>query len=84
MEDYEEVEVGHRHISPLFGLYPGNEFDIRRTPELATACLRTIERRTSTLVILIRRRAIRRLGIEGGGPARKHAHWVELGLARPF
>lgn len=47
MEDYEEVEVGHRHISPLFGLYPGNEFDIRRTPELATACLRTIERRIS-------------------------------------
>lgn len=47
MEDYEEVEVGHRHISPLFGLYPGNEFDVRRTPELAEACRRTIERRTS-------------------------------------
>lgn len=47
MEDYEEVEIGHRHISPLFGLYPGNEFDVRRTPDLAAACLRTIERRTS-------------------------------------
>lgn len=47
LEDYEEVEPGHRHISPLFGLYPGNEFDVRRTPELAAACLRTIERRTS-------------------------------------
>lgn len=47
LEDYEEVEPGHRHISPLFGLYPGNEFDVRRTPELAAACLRTIEHRTS-------------------------------------
>ena len=23
IEDYEEVEPGHRHISHLFGLYPG-------------------------------------------------------------
>ncbi len=26
LEDYEEVEKGHRHISHLYGLYPGEEF----------------------------------------------------------
>ena len=47
LEDYDEVEPGHRHISPLFGLHPGNEIDVERTPELARAAARTIERRTS-------------------------------------
>lgn len=47
LEDYEEVEIGHRHISPLFGLYPGNEIDLEKTPELAKAALKTIERRVS-------------------------------------
>ncbi len=45
LEDYEEVEVGHRHISPLFGLHPGHEIDVERTPGLARAAERTIERR---------------------------------------
>lgn len=45
LEDYEEVEVGHRHISPLFGLHPGHEIDIEETPALAAAAARTIERR---------------------------------------
>lgn len=45
LEDYEEVELGHRHISPLFGLYPANEIDIVTTPELAAAAKRTLERR---------------------------------------
>ncbi len=44
IEDYEENEPGHRHMSHLFGLYPGtilNETD----PELFAAAKRTIERR---------------------------------------
>ncbi len=44
IEDYEEVEPGHRHISHLFGLYPGTTI----TPddkELFAAARRTIERR---------------------------------------
>ncbi len=44
-EDYEEEEPGHRHISHLFGLHPGNQFSIRHTPELAAAARRTLERR---------------------------------------
>lgn len=44
-EDYEEAELGHRHISHLFGLHPGNIFTVRKTPELAQAARRTLERR---------------------------------------
>ncbi|MDT2565371.1 glycoside hydrolase family 95 protein [Enterococcus avium] len=45
LEDYEEVEPGHRHISPLFGLHPANEISLEKTPELAKAARKTIERR---------------------------------------
>ncbi|WP_430539987.1 glycoside hydrolase family 95 protein [Neobacillus drentensis] len=45
LEDYEEMEPGHRHISHLFALHPGNQITVRRTPELASAARRTIERR---------------------------------------
>ena len=47
LEDYEEIEPGHRHISHLFGLYPGNLFSIETTPELAEAARKTLERRLS-------------------------------------
>lgn len=45
LEDYEEVEPGHRHISHLFALHPGKQFSVRRTPELAQAARVTLERR---------------------------------------
>ncbi|SFB25868.1 alpha-L-fucosidase 2 [Cohnella sp. OV330] len=45
MEDYEEAEPGHRHISHLFGLYPGEQFTSEETPELAAAARVTLERR---------------------------------------
>ncbi|OMD39019.1 glycoside hydrolase family 95 protein [Paenibacillus odorifer] len=45
MEDYEEVEPGHRHISHLFALYPGDAFNSEHTPELAEAARTTLERR---------------------------------------
>lgn len=32
MEDYEEPEPGHRHISHLYGLYPGNSISKECTP----------------------------------------------------
>lgn len=44
-EDYEEVEIGHRHISQLFALYPGNQINVRKTPELAEAAKNTLGRR---------------------------------------
>lgn len=46
-EDYEELEPGHRHISQLFGLYPGHQITMSGTPELAKAAKVTLERRLS-------------------------------------
>ncbi len=37
LEDYAETEPGHRHLSPLYPLYPGDEFTPARTPELTEA-----------------------------------------------
>lgn len=44
MQNFEEAEPGHRHISHLFGLYPGNEIS-RNTPELQRAARKTIDYR---------------------------------------
>ncbi|WP_239618280.1 glycoside hydrolase family 95 protein [Cohnella mopanensis] len=44
-EDYEEIELGHRHISHLFALHPGTEITPDETPELSAAARRTLERR---------------------------------------
>jgi alpha-L-fucosidase 2 len=44
-EDYEEPDPGHRHISQLFALHPGDQITMRGTPELARAARATIERR---------------------------------------
>ena len=46
-EDYEEVEIGHRHISQLFALYPGSQITSEKTPQLMKAAKKTIERRLS-------------------------------------
>ena len=35
--DMQAPEIHHRHVSHLFGLFPGHEIDVRRTPELAAA-----------------------------------------------
>jgi len=45
LEDYEEVEPGHRHMSHLFGLHPGDQITIDKTPELAQAARVSLERR---------------------------------------
>jgi alpha-L-fucosidase 2 len=45
LEDYDEREPGHRHISHLFALHPGNQITPRGTPELAKAARVTLERR---------------------------------------
>ena len=44
IEDYEETEPGHRHMSHLFGLYPGTTIT-PENPELFEAAKRTIDRR---------------------------------------
>lgn len=45
LADYEEVDPGHRHVSHLFGCYPGDQITPRDTPELADAVRTSIERR---------------------------------------
>ena len=45
MEDYEEKEPGHRHISHLYALHPSSQITVDKTPELCEAARRTIERR---------------------------------------
>ncbi|MGO9658298.1 MAG: glycosyl hydrolase family 95 catalytic domain-containing protein [Acidimicrobiales bacterium] len=44
-EDFGEPEPGHRHLSHLFCLYPGDEVTPRSTPGLAAAARRSLEHR---------------------------------------
>jgi alpha-L-fucosidase 2 len=45
LSDYDEPDPGHRHISHLFALHPGNQITLRGTPELARAARVSLERR---------------------------------------
>lgn len=47
LEEYEEKEPGHRHISHLYGLHPGNEI-VEDKEELFAAAKKTIEKRLSS------------------------------------
>lgn len=44
-EDYDEPEPRHRHVSHLYGLFPGDQITPRGTPDLAQAARQTLERR---------------------------------------
>ena len=44
-EGWGQLEKQHRHLSPLYGLYPGGVFSIGRTPALAEACRKVLEQR---------------------------------------
>ncbi len=37
-----ESEINHRHVSHLFSLYPGNQINVKDTPELAEACKKSL------------------------------------------
>lgn len=45
IEDYDEPDPGHRHMSHLFALHPGRQITPRGTPELARAVRTALERR---------------------------------------
>jgi alpha-L-fucosidase 2 len=60
MEDYDEPEPGHRHISHLFALYPDDQITVRGTPDLAEAARVTLERRLAA----------------GGGPTGWSRAWI--------
>lgn len=65
LEDWPQREESHRHISPLWGLFPGNQISARRTPALAAAARKVLEQR----------------GLTGNGwsSAWKTASWARLG-----
>ncbi len=41
--DWKDPEPKHRHQSHLIGLYPGDHITVDKTPELANACMKTLE-----------------------------------------
>jgi alpha-L-fucosidase 2 len=45
LEDFDEVEPHHRHVSHLYGLWPSDQITPAGTPELAQAARMTLERR---------------------------------------
>lgn len=65
-EPFAETETGHRHISHLFGLYPGDEIDVHTTPDLAAAARKTLAARFAG----------------GGGQTGWSAAWLTMFRAR--
>lgn len=64
LEDWGQKEKSHRHISHLYGLFPGNQISLQETPELAAAARAVLDQR----------------GLEGNGwsSAWKMACWARL------
>jgi len=48
LEDYEEAEPGHRHISHLVALFPGDGITLEHEPKLAAAARVSLERRLAS------------------------------------
>ena len=65
LEEYKEPEPQHRHISHLWGLYPGFEISVGGTPGLAAAARKTLD--------------VRGDGGTGWCIAHKLALWARLG-----
>ncbi|HUP04987.1 MAG TPA: glycoside hydrolase family 95 protein [Bryobacteraceae bacterium] len=45
LEDFDEPEVTHRHLSPLYGFFPSNQITEKANPELVKAVGVTLQRR---------------------------------------
>ncbi|MDR3268112.1 MAG: glycoside hydrolase N-terminal domain-containing protein [Tannerella sp.] len=45
LEEYEETDPHHRHVSHLYGLYPGAQITLKGTPDLAEAARKALEAR---------------------------------------
>ena len=65
LEDYREDDPHHRHVSHLWGLYPGFEISRQATPELAAAARKSLDARGD--------------GGTGWSLAYKVALWARLG-----
>ncbi|CAH1222117.1 hypothetical protein PAECIP111892_05107 [Paenibacillus auburnensis] len=48
IEDFKESEPGHRHVSHLYGLYPGDLINERDTPELLEASRLSLAKRITS------------------------------------
>ena len=48
MEDFKEVDPHHRHVSHLYGLFPGSEITPQSTPDLAGGAKKTLIARGSS------------------------------------
>ena len=44
-EEFEEFDPGHRHISHLFALHPGRQYNMHNAPEMVAAARKTIDAR---------------------------------------
>ncbi|XP_058070024.1 alpha-L-fucosidase 2-like isoform X2 [Magnolia sinica] len=44
-QDFEDPEVHHRHISHLFGLFPGHTITLEKTPDLCKAAAYSLDKR---------------------------------------
>ncbi len=64
--DFPEVEPGHRHISHLFALHPGNQITVTHTPDLAEAAKKSLDYRLKN----------------GGGHTGWSAAWLVCQFAR--
>lgn len=47
VEDFAEAEPGHRHMSHLYALHPGDQISAQQTPELLAAARKSLEYRLS-------------------------------------
>jgi alpha-L-fucosidase 2 len=45
LEEFHELEPGHRHVSHLWAVHPGEQIRISTTPEFAAAAQKSLERR---------------------------------------
>ena len=46
-DEFEEPEPGHRHVSHLYALHPGDQITVTGTPDLAAAARKSLEYRLS-------------------------------------
>ncbi len=42
LQEYKETEIHHRHVSHLWGLYPGDEISLESTPDFAAAARKSL------------------------------------------
>ena len=46
-EEFADPEVHHRHLSHLFGLFPGHSINVEKAPDLCKAAEKTLIKRGS-------------------------------------